>query len=69
MDESDLMRSMSKKASTPDNAQAESFFGHVKTEFFYDGSWLGKSIDDVLKELNQYIDWYNIKRKKKVWGR
>ncbi|WP_203634161.1 IS3 family transposase, partial [Lacticaseibacillus suibinensis] len=57
-----------KKASTPDNAQAESFFGHLKTEFFYNRSWLGKSIDDFTKELNQYIEWYNTKRRKKVLG-
>lgn len=61
-------RSMSKKASTPDNAQAESFFGHLKTEFFYNRSWLGKSIDDFTKELDLYIEWYNTKRRKKVLG-
>ncbi len=68
MDEFGFTRSMSKKASTPDNAQAESFFGHLKTEFFYNRSWLGKSIDDFTKELNQYIEWYNTKRRKKVLG-
>ncbi len=61
MDEFGFTRSMSKKARTPDNAQAESFFGHLKTEFFYNRSWLGKSIDDFTKELNQYIEWYNTK--------
>lgn len=63
-----FIRSMSKKASTPDNAQAESFFGHLKTEFFYNRSWLGKSVDDFTKELSQYIEWYNTKRRKKVLG-
>ncbi|MFC6316335.1 IS3 family transposase [Lapidilactobacillus achengensis] len=68
MNELGLTRSMSKKASTPDNAQAESFFGHLKTEFFYNRSWLGKTIDDFTQELNQYIEWYNTKRRKKVLG-
>lgn len=35
MKEHQLPRSMSKKVYTPDNSQAESFFGHLKTEFFY----------------------------------
>ena len=68
MDKFGLTRSMSKKASTPDNAQAESFFGHLKTEFFYNRSWLGKSIDEFTQELNEYIEWYNTKRRKKVLG-
>ena len=68
MDEFGFTRSMSKKASTQDNAQAESFFGHLKTEFFYNRSWLGKSIDDFTKELDLYIEWYNTKRRKKVLG-
>lgn len=57
-------RSMSKKSSTPDNAQAESFFGHLKTEFFYNQSWQGKSVQDFMKELNDYLEWYNTKRRK-----
>ena len=68
MDEFGFTRSMSKKGSTPDNAQAESFFGHLKTEFFYNRSWLGKSIDDFTQALNKYIEWYNTKRRKKGLG-
>ena len=68
MDEFGFTRSMSKKGSTPDNAQSESFFGHLKTEFFYNRSWLGKSIDDFTQALNEYIEWYNTKRRKKVLG-
>ena len=68
MDEYGFTRSMSKKASTPDNAQAESFFGHLKTEFFYNQSWTGKSIHEFIKELDSYIEWYNTKRRKKVLG-
>ncbi len=59
---------MSKKSSTPDNAQAESFFGHLKTEFFYNQSWQGKSVQDFMKELNDYLEWYNTKRRKIYLG-
>lgn len=68
MDKFGFTRSMSQKGSTPDNAQAESFFGHLKTEFFYNRSWIGKSIDDFIQALNEYIGWYNTKRRKKVLG-
>ncbi|WP_420864834.1 IS3 family transposase, partial [Lacticaseibacillus manihotivorans] len=68
MDKYGFIRSMSKKGCTPDNAQAESFFGHLKTEFFYNRSWIGISLQDFIQELDRYIEWYNTKRRKKVLG-
>lgn len=59
-----LPRSMSKKGYTPDNAQTESFFGHLKTEFFYTQSWLGKTNQELMQSLGNYIHWYNIKYQK-----
>lgn len=53
---------MSKKGCTPDNAQAESFFGHLKTEFFYNQNWQGKAIIQFMTELNEYLIWYNTNR-------
>ncbi|MCO7175766.1 IS3 family transposase [Sporolactobacillus kofuensis] len=64
MGEYGFARSMSKKACTPDNAAAESFFGHLKTEFFYNRSWRGVSIQGFMTELDTYIEWYNTCRKK-----
>ena len=64
MKEHQLPRSMSKKGYTPDNAQAESFFGHLKTEFFYSQNWIGKTDQDFRKSLDSYIHWYNTKRRK-----
>jgi transposase InsO family protein len=52
MEKYELTRSMSKKASTPDNARAESLFGHLKTEFFYNQSWQGVSVQDFMNQLN-----------------
>lgn len=53
-------QSMSRKANCLDNAPAESFFGHLKSEFFYRGSF--KTIESFIRELNEYIDWYNTER-------
>lgn len=50
-------QSMSRKSNCQDNAPAESFFGHLKSEFFYRESF--KSIDQFIVKLNDYIDWYN----------
>lgn len=68
MENYELTRSMSKKASTPDNAQAESFFGHLKTEFFYNRSWQGVPVQDFMNQLDIYIEWYNTKRRKNSLG-
>lgn len=34
-----LVRSMSRKGCSPDNAACEGFFGRLKTEWFYPGNW------------------------------
>jgi len=60
----ELTRSMSKKGSAPDNAQAESFFGHLKMEFFYNRDWRGTSKEEFISGLDSYIEWYNTKRRK-----
>lgn len=64
MKEHQLPCSMSKKGYTPDNAQAESFFVHLKTKFFYSQNWIGKTDQDFIKSLDLYIHWYNTKRRK-----
>ncbi len=48
MDKFGFTRSMSQKGSTPDNAQAESFFGHLKTEFFYNRSTIEVGLESQL---------------------
>ena len=57
-----LIRSMSKKGCSPDNAACEGFFGRLKNEMFYGRSWVGVSMDDFINEINSYIEWYNTKR-------
>lgn len=54
-----LVRSMSRKACSPDNAACEGFFGRLKNELFYTRNWLSTTIEDFMVELDAYIRWYN----------
>jgi len=58
--ENRLTLSMSRKGNCYDNAPAESFFGALKAEFFYPGSFV--SIEALQRGLGEYIDYYNNKR-------
>ena len=51
-------RSMSRKATCPDNARAEDFFGTLKQEFFYGREWAGVSPEAFEAELLAYVAWY-----------
>jgi putative transposase len=62
MDNSGLIRSMSRKCCTPDNSACEGFFGRLKNEMFYCRSWQGVSIAQFMNELDSYLRWYNEKR-------
>lgn len=57
-----LIRSMSRKGCSPDNAACEGFFGRLKTEMFYPGNWQSTSIEQFTQALDSYIRWYNEKR-------
>lgn len=57
-----LIRSMSRKACSPDNAACEGFFGRLKTEMFYPRDWRSATIAQFIEELDAYIRWYNEKR-------
>lgn len=63
-----LVRSMSRKGYSPDNAACEGFFGRLKTELFYRGNWLSTTIEQFVETLNSYIRWYNEKRIKSSLG-
>lgn len=54
-----LIRSMSRKGCSPDNAACEGFFGRLKIEMFYSRDWLHTTIDDFVACLDAYIRWYN----------
>mgnify|MGYP001945762730 CR=1 FL=1 len=55
-----IFQSMSRKANCADNAVMENFFGILKQEMYY-GEKL-KTYDELKKEIEAYIDYYNNKR-------
>ncbi len=57
-----LIRSMSRKGCSPDNATCEGFFGRLKTELFYPRSWQDISVDQFIQIVDSYIHCYNEKR-------
>jgi transposase InsO family protein/transposase-like protein len=63
-----LIRSMSRKGCSPDNAACEGFFGRLKTEFFYGVDWQGVSLERFIEQVDAYIQWYNRKRVKLSLG-
>ena len=58
MEDSDLIRSMSRKATCWDNAPQESFFGHMKDEI---GDRVAdcKTFPQVTKVIAEYMNYYN----------
>jgi transposase InsO family protein len=62
MRDAKLVRSMSRKACSPDNAVCEGFFGRLKTELFYPQDWQTTTIDQFIEVVDSYIQWYNEKR-------
>lgn len=57
-----LIRSMSRKGCSPDNAACEGFFGRLKTEMFYHRDWRATTIEQFIEALDSYIRWYNENR-------
>lgn len=60
LEELGCTQSMSRKGNCLDNAPAESFFGHLKTEFYYGRKF--KTVEQFIEDLDEYIWWYNNKR-------
>jgi len=57
-----LVRSMSRKGYSHDNAACEGFCGRLKTELFCPRDWRAAMIEPFIKEVDSYIRWYNGKR-------
>jgi putative transposase len=62
MGDAKLIRSMSRKGCSPDNAACEGFFGRLKTELFYPRNWQATTIEQFIQVVDSYIRWYNEKR-------
>src|SRR5690625_7063660 len=57
-----LTVSMSRKGNCWDNAAMESFFAILKTEVFHARKF--SSVEELVKEINEYIHYYNHERGK-----
>lgn len=55
-----ITQSMSRKGNCLDNAVIENFFGILKSELLYLQKF--SSMQEFIKELNEYIDYYNNER-------
>jgi transposase InsO family protein len=62
-----LVRSMSRKGCSPDNAACEGFFGRLKTEMYL-RDWRDTTVDEFIEVLDSYIRWYNATRIKVSLG-
>ena len=58
--EKGIRQSMSRKGNCLDNSLAENFFGLLKSELFYMKEY--KTIEELEKDIIEYIDYYNNKR-------
>lgn len=58
-----IRQSMSRKGNCLDNAVMENFFGHLKSELLYNQTFY--SLDHFIKELHEYMWYYNNERIKK----
>ncbi|AJI81056.1 integrase core domain protein [Yersinia enterocolitica] len=50
-----LIRSMSRKGCSPDNAACEGFFGRLKTEMYYGRKWSGITPEKFMQHVDAYI--------------
>ena len=57
-----LIRSMSRKGCSPDNAAYKDFFGRLKTELFYPTNWQDINVDQFIQIVDCCIRWYYEKR-------
>lgn len=67
-DSAGLVRSMSRKGASGDNARAEGFFGLLKNEFFRCRRWDGVAAEDFIVELDGWMEWYRSGRAKTSLG-
>lgn len=67
-EEHGLVRSMSAKGCSPDNAAAEGFFGRIKNEFYHGRDWRNVGYEEFHRRLAAYLTHYNETRIKKSLG-
>lgn len=69
LSEKKIIQSMSRKGNSLDNGLMECFFGLLKSEMFYEQEDNYKTLEELEKAIEKYIDYYNNKRiKEKLKG-
>ena len=64
LSEHDITQSMSRKGNSLDNGLMENFFGLLKTEMFYDQEDNYRNTDELIKAIDEYLNYYNNDRLK-----
>ena len=59
LEDHNMIQSMSRKGNSLDNGLMENFFGLLKTEIFYGFEDQYKTIDDLIRAIEEYIYYYN----------
>lgn len=54
-----LVRSMSRKGCSSDNAACEGFFDQLKNEMYYVRDWSDITLEGFMQNVDTYIRWYN----------
>lgn len=62
-----ILQSMSRKGNCYDNAMAENFFSHLKSELYHLKNY--KSIEELEKDIREYIKYYNEERISRSLGK
>ena len=57
-----ITQSMSRKGNCLDNSPMENFFGKMKNEMFYGHEYKFKTLEQLQKAMEEYIDYYNNER-------
>ena len=69
LEQKGIKQSMSRKGNCLDNACAENFFGILKSELYYIKEKEYKNIEELEKDIIEYIEYYNNRRiKSKLKG-
>lgn len=62
-----ITQSMSRKGNCLDNAMIENFFGHLKSEYYYQYHF--NTVEELIQGIHEYIDFYNnVRIKTKLKG-
>lgn len=54
-----LIRSMSRKGCSLDNAACEGFFGRLKNKMYYHRDWTKTTVGEFVQALDAYIRWHS----------